>query len=68
MARLPDSSRCSVDALACDLANALVGLAENAGVVAAAQAAVGAEHQQQRVVHLLALFQQRMRDVRGRWR
>src|SRR5262249_2270902 len=40
-------------------------LAEDAGVVAAAQAPVGGEDQQQAVADLLALDQQRVRHVGG---
>ena len=64
MALRPDSSRCNV-APSARTADAAIGLAENTGVVAATQAAVGAQHQEHAVLDLLALLQQRMRDVAG---
>ena len=47
------------------LANSGVGFAQDGGVVAAAQAAVGTDHQEQRGFHSLVGLQQRMMDIAG---
>src|SRR5947209_8335188 len=48
---------------AANLAKSAIGLAQNTGIVAAAQAAVRAKHQQYAVLDLLVLFQERVLEV-----